>query len=93
MFFAKCPPVYVRDIHLVYQERPWYLSGPFVASLRELYSVVELQSSVEVGEFIVTIINTGRDDLFQPAEVHQLVSIHKGWQLDLRLVAIKRTEG
>jgi hypothetical protein len=42
VFFAKCPPVDVRDIHLVYQEGPWYLSGPFVASFRELDSVVEL---------------------------------------------------
>lgn len=42
MFFAKRPPVYVWDVHLVYQEGPWYLSGPLVASFRELDSVVEL---------------------------------------------------
>jgi hypothetical protein len=92
MFFAKCPPVYIRDIHLIYQERPWYLNGPFVASFRELHSVIELQSSVEVGEFIVSIINTSCDDLFQPAEIHQSVSYYAEWQLDLRLVAIERTE-
>jgi hypothetical protein len=42
MFLAKCPPVYVRDVHLVYQEGPWYLSGPLVASFWELDSIIEL---------------------------------------------------
>jgi len=77
-FLAKRPPVYIRHVHLIYEEGPWYLSGPLVASFREFDGIIELQCSVEVCEFIVTIVNAGRDDLFQPAEADLLVSSHKG---------------
>lgn len=66
-FLAEGPPVYIRHVHLIYEEGPWYLGGPLVASLWELDSIVKLQRSVEVGEFIVAIINAGRNNLLQPA--------------------------
>lgn len=65
-FLAKSPPVYIWHVHLIDKKGPWYLGGPLVASFRKLDGVVKLQCSIEVGEFVVAIIDAGLNDLLEP---------------------------
>jgi len=64
--FAKSPPVHIRNVHLINKEGPRDLHASLVTSLWKFDRVVELQCSVQICEFIIAIIDTGRNDLFKP---------------------------